>query len=127
MNNLANKEEKNIQAEKVKKERIITPHSNIYESKDSILIALDIPGVEEKDLEINFEKDQLLIKGTTSFPENDSSTVYKEFSLGTYIKKYTIQKPVDIENTEATLKNGRLTIKINKIVPQVKKIQVKTI
>jgi HSP20 family molecular chaperone IbpA len=106
-------------------ERFITPLANIFESDDSILLELDMPGVNNEQLEINFEEDVLVIKGRTSLPEYaDYKTVHKEFQLGTYLRKFVVNKPIDLDKTEAVLSNGRLKIRLYKQNPVAKKIQV---
>jgi HSP20 family molecular chaperone IbpA len=106
-------------------ERFITPLANIFESDDSILLELDMPGVNNEQLEINFEEDVLVIKGRTSLPEYaDYKTVHKEFQLGTYLRKFVVNKPIDVDKTEAVLSNGRLKIRLYKQNPVAKKIQV---
>ncbi len=108
-------------------ERYITPMANIFESEDSILLELDMPGVNNEQLEINFEKDVLVIKGKTSIPEYaDFKTVHKEFQLGTYLRKFVVNKPIDLDKTEAILSQGRLKIRLFKQNPVAKKIQVTT-
>lgn len=106
-------------------EKTITPFANIYESEDSILLELDMPGVSNDKLEINFDKDQLIIRGEATYPEYEGyKAIHREFQVKTYLRKFVVNKPIEIDKTQAMLHQGRLKITLFKQVPVVKKIQV---
>jgi HSP20 family molecular chaperone IbpA len=46
--------------------------------------------------------------------------------LGTYLRKFVVNKPIDLDKTEAILSQGRLKIRLFKQNPVAKKIQVTT-
>lgn len=111
--------------EKVNK-RYITPSVNIYESADETKIVFDMPGVDEKSVEISYEKDVLTIEGKNSYsvPEGFEGA-YIGFKTGDYLRKFNVNKPVDIEKSRAIMKNGRLTLHLSKVKPNTTKIEVK--
>lgn len=123
---LQKQETKNQSVEKVNK-RYITPAVNIYETPTDTQIILDMPGVEEKSVDISYEKDVLTIEGKNSYsiPEG-FEPMYVEFKTGDYIRKFNVNKPIDLENSKAIMKNGKLTIYLAKVKPNTKKIEVKT-
>jgi HSP20 family protein len=116
----------NTSPEKVNK-RYITPAVNIYETEEDTRIVLDMPGVDEKSVEISYDKDILTIEGRNSYtvPEGFES-VYVEFKTGDYIRKFNINKPIDLEKSKAVIKNGKLTLHLAKVKPNTRKIEVKS-
>ena len=122
---LQTQETQNPTVEKVTK-RYITPSVNIYETEEDTRIILDMPGVDEKSVDISYEKDVLTIEGRNSYqvPEGFES-MYVEFKTGDYIRKFNVNKPVDLEKSKAVMKNGKLTLHLAKVKPNTKKIEVK--
>lgn len=109
------------------KKEIYTPGVNIYESPSETLLSVDLPGVDEKGVEISVEKDELTIKGEPSLTiPSGYRILHKEFNLGGYMRKFTINKPVDLEKVSAVIKNGRVKLHIPFTTPNLKKIEVKT-
>lgn len=122
---LQTQEVKNPSLEKSAK-RYITPAVNIYETQEDTRIILDMPGVDEKSVDISYEKDVLTIEGRNSYqvPEGLES-VYVEFKTGDYIRKFNVNKPIDLDKSKAVMKNGKLTLYLAKVKPNTKKIEVK--
>ncbi|MBP7282661.1 MAG: Hsp20/alpha crystallin family protein [Leptospiraceae bacterium] len=112
--------------EKVTK-RFVTPSVNIYETEDDTRIILDMPGVDEKSVEISYEKDILTIEGRNSYnvPEG-FEPMYLEFKTGDYLRKFNVNKPIDLEKSKAVMKNGKLTLSLAKVKPNTKRIEVKS-
>ncbi len=107
--------------------RYITPAVNIYESAEETKIIFDMPGVDEKSVDISYDKDVLTIEGRNSYlvPEGFEGA-YVGFKTGDYLRKFNINKPVDLEKSKAVMKNGRLTLHLSKVKPNTTKIEVKT-
>ncbi len=100
---------------------------NIYEQPTETILVVDLPGVDEKGVDISFEKDTLVIQGEPSYTVPEGyKTVHKEFRLGKFVRKFTVNKPIDIEKVTAVIKNGRVTLKLPFTLPNSKKIEVKT-
>ena len=58
---LTPKEEKTVPA------RYYVPNADIYETEDALVVVMEIPGVEKKDLNISLENDVLRIEGRIDF------------------------------------------------------------
>jgi HSP20 family protein len=100
---------------------------NIYEQPSETILVVDLPGVDEIGVDISFEKDTLVIQGEPSYTVPEGyKTLNKEFLLGKFVRKFTVNKPIDIEKVTAVIKNGRVTLKLPYILPNSKKIEVKT-
>lgn len=116
------KKEQNNQTEKF----TFTPPVDVYEAEEGTTLYLDIPGVEESSIDITLQKDLLEIKGNTKLeiPEG-YQTIYSEFKIGEFSRKFTVNRAIDLEKTEAVFKNGKLKLKLPKLSPTVSKISVK--
>ena len=83
--------------------------------------------VDEKSVEISYEKDILTIEGRNSYnvPEG-FEPMYLEFKTGDYLRKFNVNKPIDLEKSKAVMKNGKLTLSLAKVKPNTKRIEVKS-
>jgi HSP20 family molecular chaperone IbpA len=97
------------------------------EKGNAIVLLADIPGVDERHLDITLEKGVLTIHGSVE-PERyrDYELAYAEYSIGDYRRSFTISDEIDHDNIEARVKNGVLQLILPKAKPLLpKKIKVK--
>ena len=107
--------------------RVFTPPVNVYETNEETILVVDMPGVDEKSVNITFEKDILTIEGNTSIKTPEGYQLsYSEFKQGDYVRRFTINKSIDLDKTKAVMKNGRLTLTLTKVKPNYKKIEVQS-
>ncbi len=88
----------------------------------------DIPGADEKTVDVTLEKSVLTIRGTIVPQEFEGRSIaYAEYDVGDYERSFTVSDEVDRDRIEAVVKNGVLKLVLHKI-PQVeaKKITVRT-
>ena len=117
-----------VETERTKSRRVYVPKVDIYEAKDAIVLVADMPGVDEKSVEITLDKNILTIAGTVE-PEayKDHSITYSEYDTGDYERAFTISDEVDRNKIEASVKQGVLRVTLPKVEPvKAKKIAVKT-
>jgi len=114
--------------ERTRNRRVYVPKVDIYEAKDAIVLIADMPGVDEKSVDITLEKNVLTIAGTVE-PESyeDYNITYSEYGTGDYERAFTISDEVDREKIEASVKQGVLRVTLPKAEPvKAKKIAIKT-
>lgn len=107
--------------------RCYVPRADIRETDGEVMIAVDMPGVDEKSVDITLEKDVLTISGTvnTASPENYSPT-YLEYGVGDYQRRFVLSNEIDRNKIEAKVKNGVLSLKLPKAAEaKARKIAVK--
>lgn len=95
-----------------------TPHVDIYTTNNSIVIEVEIPGVDIKDIDISMSKGQLLIKGVkgqVGSEEEVGNYVCMERSFGKYYRALEIPFPVNTSNIKASYKCGVLTIEAPRV------------
>ena len=107
--------------------RVFSPRADIYEKDDVIVVVADLPGVEDKSLDITLEKNRLNIRGSTEPGDsNGYSLAHREYRDGDYERSFILSDKVEGEKIEAVLKNGVLELKLPKIKEAAaRKIQVK--
>lgn len=101
------------------------PLTNVIDHEDKYELQLALPGVSKSDIEMNIDKDQLVIKGNI---ESDESTKFhlREYNFNRFERSFNLPENANKENIEASFKNGLLTVKIQKIEePKPRQINVK--
>lgn len=99
---------------------------DIYQTPSDLIVEAPIAGVAPEDLEIDIQGDILTIKGARKrcqqVPAND--LIYQECHWGDFSRSIILPVDVVSERIDATLKNGILTIRLPKALPN-RTIQVK--
>ena len=93
-------------------------------------VTADVPGMEEKDIEIKLANGVLTIKGEKSeeSQERKKDFYVNERSYGSFMRSMQVPEGVDMDKIEATLDKGVLTVRLPKSVEAQKaekKIEVK--
>ncbi len=116
-----------VEAERTKGKRVFVPRVDIFETKDGIVIAADMPGVDDKSVDVTLEKNILTIRGKVEAkPVEGHSLAYAEYDEGDYERSFTLTDEVDREKIEAKVKNGVLEVILPKAEPaKAKKIAIK--
>lgn len=113
--------------ERTRAMRVYVPKVDIYSEDDGIVLLVDMPGVDENELDINLEKRILTINGYVSADEPEGfDLTYSEYNVGDYQRSFTLPDEIDVDNIEASISNGVLKISLRKAPEaQTKKIAVK--
>jgi HSP20 family protein len=102
------------------------PTFEVKETKDAYVFKADVPGVEEKDLEVTLTGERLVVSGRREAEkreENERFYAY-ERTFGSFSRAFTLPEGVEAESVRAELKNGVLTLVVPKR-PEVKPRTVK--
>ena len=106
---LASKEEKTVPA------RYYVPNADIYETEDALVVVMEVPGVEKKDLEISLENDVLRVEGRIDFTKYDGlAPLYTEYNVGHYSRAFTVSSKIDQHQISAELEDGVLKLTLKK-------------
>lgn len=101
--------------ERTRPHKVYTPDVDILERKDDILVIADLPGVDEKTLDITLEKNLLTIFGRVEPMEHEKRRLaYSEYGIGDYQRTFTLSDEVDKSRIQATIKNGVLRLVLPK-------------
>lgn len=104
------------------------PSFDLKESKEAYVVKADLPGIKEENLDISLTGNMLQISGHREQETQDEGDRYYavERRYGNFSRAFTLPEGVDVENVQAELKNGVLTVHIPK-KPEVqpKRIELK--
>ncbi len=104
------------------------PPADIYETKDAIVLKVEVPGIEIDDVTLEIKENVLTLKGERKLKKNKDNDHYHrmECSYGIFQRACTLPTAVDKDKVKANLKDGILEIVVPKIKPKKsKKIKVK--
>jgi HSP20 family protein len=93
-----------------------SPAFEVKETKDSFVIKADVPGVEEKDLDVAVHNGTLTVSGSRSAEERKDGESYAiyERQYGSFSRSFALPEMADGDRVEAKLANGVLTLTIAK-------------
>ncbi len=91
-----------------------TPRADIFETENELALEFDLPGIQQKDLEIVVEKGALVLKGERKAPANMEQYRRVERNYGSFTRVFTLPEVVDAEKISANLSNGVLTLRLPK-------------
>jgi len=116
------------EAEQTRPHPVFVPAVDIYESRDSLTLLADMPGVTKEGLNIDLKDNTLTIRGEVKPETEEGRTVlYREYQEGDYFRQFTLSNVIDQNKITAALKNGVLTLvlpKVEKVKPR--QIEIKT-
>ena len=106
------------------------PRTNIIESGETIIVEVELPGVNKEDVSMILENDNLLIlRGVKRQPRvNEAKRVtYHLFEreFGSFYKRIILDSPLDPSHINSVMENGVLTINIPKKKPERISVEIK--
>jgi len=94
---------------------VYAPDTDIRETQDAIIVVADMPGVDDKHVEVQLENDVLTLTGRSSPEETQGlDLLYRGYSSGDYQRSFTLSEDVERENIKARIKDGILRITLPK-------------
>jgi HSP20 family protein len=93
-----------------------SPSFEVKETSDQFVVRADLPGVEEKNVDISLHNGVLSISGTrASEQRNEGEAFYvHERQFGSFSRSFALPDTADGEKVEAALTGGVLTVTIGK-------------
>jgi len=107
-----------------KNRKIYAPAVDIFETANNILVIADMPGVDEKSVDITIEKNLLTIHGMIDSTIHDNlELAYSEYGVGDYHRAFSLSDEIDRSNIKATVKDGVLKL----IMPKSERVKTRKI
>lgn len=112
--------------ERTKAARVYTPAVDIVERKEDIVVLADVPGADEKSVDITLEKNILTICGRVEEEKYENIRLnVAEYGIGDYERTFTLSDEINRDRIKATVKNGVLKVVLPKAdIVKTKKISV---
>jgi HSP20 family protein len=100
-------------------EEVFRPAVDIVEDASSITITADLPGVAQDAVDLQVDKNVLIVKGARKLerkaPENGADHYRRyERTAGAFERSFRLPPTVDVEKVEASMKDGVLTLTLPK-------------
>ncbi len=91
-----------------------SPEFAVRELGSGVVFEADLPGVDEKNLEVSLDFDRLVVHGTRpAEPAEEGEIAHLgERPFGSFMRAFTLPLGLDIDRTSASLQNGVLTVTI---------------
>jgi HSP20 family protein len=92
------------------------PPVDIYENEHNIVLKLEVPGVDQKDLDIRIDNNTITIRGERKFEKEAKEENYHrvERSYGSFQRSFGLPNTVNPEQVTADFENGILKITLAK-------------
>lgn len=108
-----------------------TPKVDIIEKDKEIVVSAELPGMDEKDIDVSISKNVLTLKGEKKAEKEEKNNGYyrMERSYGAFHRAIPLPGEVETDKIDATFKKGVLTIHVPKTAEaqkEVKKVTIKS-
>jgi HSP20 family protein len=102
------------------------PPVDIYEDDKKVVLKLEVPGIDEKDLDVRMENHTLTVKGERKMEKEEKEENFHriERRYGSFFRAFTLPSTVDAEHIKADYRNGVLNVELTK-KPEAQPKQIK--
>src|SRR5215467_11100805 len=92
------------------------PPVDVYEDEHNLVLKLEVPGVEEGDLNVSVENNTLTVQGERKFEKEEKEENFHriERRYGSFLRTFKLANTVDTENVDANYEKGILNITLAK-------------
>ena len=92
------------------------PPVDVYEDEHNVTLKIEVPGIDEKDIDVRIENHTLTVHGERKFEKEEKEENYRrvERQYGSFTRTFTLPTTVDAEQVTADYDKGVLKIKLAK-------------
>ena len=92
------------------------PPVDVYEDEHNIMLKFEVPGIDEKDLDIKIENNTLMVRGERKFKSEEKEENFHriERRYGSFFRSFSLPTTVNTDDVHANYVNGVLEIKLGK-------------
>jgi len=92
------------------------PAVDVYEDEHNVTLKIEVPGIDEKDIDVRVENNTLTVSGERKFEKEEKEENYRrvERQYGSFTRTFTLPTTVDNDSITATYDKGILKIKLAK-------------
>ena len=102
--------------------------AELFEDDQQLVVRLETPGMDKKDLDIEIDGEMLIVRGEKRFENEKTTGRWRTFqcAYGSFRRVFPLPVPVKIDAAKASYKNGILRIEMPKLNPgKAKSVSVK--
>ena len=92
------------------------PAVDVYEDEHNVTLKIEVPGIDEKDIDVRIENNTLTVHGERKIEKEEKEENYRrvERQYGSFTRTFTLPTSVDAENVSANYDKGVLKITLAK-------------
>ncbi|MGA7560589.1 MAG: Hsp20/alpha crystallin family protein [Terriglobales bacterium] len=92
------------------------PPVDVYEDEHNVTLKIEVPGIDEKDIDVRIENNTLTVHGERKFEKEEKEENYRrvERQYGSFTRTFTLPNTVEQESVQADYDKGVLKIKLAK-------------
>jgi HSP20 family protein len=92
------------------------PPVDVYEDEHNITLKIEVPGIDEKDIDVRIENNTLTIHGERKFEKEEKEENYRrvERQYGSFTRTFTLPNTIDQESVQANYDKGVLNVTLAK-------------
>jgi HSP20 family protein len=92
------------------------PPVDVYEDEHNITLKIEVPGIEEKDIDVLIENNTLTVHGERKFEKEEKEENFRrvERQYGSFTRSFTLPNTIDAEKVQATYDKGILKVLLAK-------------
>jgi HSP20 family protein len=92
-----------------------SPPVDIFETSESIVIRVEVPGIEQQALDVEIKENTLIVQGDRKFEEAEGRNYHRvERAYGTFRRVFSLPMLVRQDHIHAVLRHGVLEITLLK-------------
>jgi HSP20 family molecular chaperone IbpA len=112
---LQRRQKQELQRESTRPGPVFRPDIDILERPDGYVIYADLPGVDEKSVDVRFDRGTLTLDARlATFPEARWEPLYTEYRLGTFHREFQVSDDIDPSKVSAKMHSGVLELLLPK-------------
>jgi len=92
------------------------PAVDVYEDEHKVALKIEVPGIDEKDIDVRVENNTLTVHGERKIEKEEKEENYRrvERQYGSFTRTFTLPQTVDTDNVSANYEKGVLKITLPK-------------
>ena len=92
------------------------PPVDVYEDEHNITLKIEVPGIDEKDIDVRIENNTLIVHGERKFEKEEKEENFRrvERQYGSFTRSFTLPNTVDTDHVQAQYDKGILKVQLAK-------------
>lgn len=91
-----------------------TPRVDIVETEGELLLYADLPGVRSEDIELRYEKGELILRARVHRTPVKGNLIHGEYDVGDFYRVFQVHETINAARIDAEFKNGVLIVHLPK-------------
>ena len=106
-----------------------TPNVNVEDNGKNILVSAELPGLDDKDIQVSVDGDMLTIKGEKKKEQKKETSgfYHMERHFGSFQRRIRLPAEINVDRVKASFRNGILNIDLPKLDPEKSNVKYITV